>query len=54
MNKSELFVTIIIKANPIQFGPFLGSQKLRSVTGRKKKLMVVLEKLYFRERVERE
>ena len=29
LNKSESIMTVIIKVNPIQTGPFQGSQKLR-------------------------
>ena len=28
LNKSESFITVLVKANPIQIGPFHGSQKL--------------------------
>ena len=37
-------MTVIIKANPIQIGPFHGPQKLRIGRGRTKKLILVLEK----------
>ena len=37
-------MTVIIKANPIQIGPFQGSQELRVGWERTKKLMLVLEK----------
>ena len=37
-------MTVITKTNPIQIGPFQGSQKFRVGKGRTKKLMLVLDK----------
>ena len=44
LNKSESFITVIIKVNPIQNGFFQGSQKPRYGRGDTKQLMLVLEK----------
>ena len=44
LNKSESVMTVNIKVNPIQIGPFQGSQELRVGKGGTKKLMLVLEK----------
>ena len=38
-------MTVLIKVNPIQIGPFRGPQKLRVERRHTKKLMLMLEKL---------